>query len=121
MSKVSDWLVYAENDLKTAKAALAEGITNTSCLHSHQVAEKSLKAVLLEKERTVPKVHDLLFLLEKAAKHVEGLSQFKEACRFLNQFYLPMRYPDALPGSLEDMLPTIKDCKKAISFGEEIF
>lgn len=50
MNRVVDWFLYAENDLKTAKAALAAGVNNTTCLHAHQVAEKCLKALLLDKE-----------------------------------------------------------------------
>lgn len=81
---VADWLIYAENDLKTAKAALQEDVTNNACFHAQQTVEKSLKAILLAEENEVPKVHDLLFLLERVQKHESGFSQFEEACRFLN-------------------------------------
>lgn len=51
---VADWLVYAENDLKTAKVACDESITNNACFHAHQTVEKCLKAILLAKEQEVP-------------------------------------------------------------------
>lgn len=121
MSKIGDWLLYAENDLKTAKVALAAEVTNTACFHTHQVAEKCLKALLLEKEQEIPKTHDLLFLLERTARYYPELSYLKGALQFLNQFYIPMRYPDALPGSAAEGMPTSEEAKKAIDYAEEIF
>lgn len=120
MNKVADWLLYAENDLKTAKAALDEGVTNTACFHAQQTVEKCLKVILLDKEQDVPRTHDLLFLLEKAQSYFPDLSKFSENAQFLNQFYIPMRYPDALPGSAAEGLPTEQDCKKAIELAEEV-
>lgn len=120
MSKVADWLLYAENDLKTAKAALNEGITNTACFHAQQTVEKCLKALLLDKEQNVPRTHDLLFLLEKVQSYLPDLSQFKQNAQFLSQFYIPMRYPDALPGSAAEGLPSKEDSQKAIELAEEV-
>lgn len=115
----ADWLLYAEGDLKTAKAALEAGVTNNACFHSHQTAEKCLKAVLLGKEQEIPKVHDLLFLLERARTHEPELAQFTEGLRFLNQFYIITRYPDALPTSASG-LPTKEDGQRAIEYAESI-
>lgn len=120
MSEVADWLLYAENDLKTAKSAIVDDVTNNACLHAHQVAEKCLKAILLSKEKEVPKAHDLAFLSGKTAQYETEISKFKEAFEFLNQFYIPMRYLDALPGSAAEGLPTKQESEKAISFAEEI-
>lgn len=120
MSKVSDWLTFAENDLKTARAALGEDVTNNACFNAQQTVEKSLKAVLLANEQEIPKVHDLLFLLERARKHIPDLSKFEEGIRFLNQFYVPMRYPDALPGGAAEGLPSKEESQKAIDYAQEI-
>ena len=116
----ADWLLYAEGDLKTAKAALEAGVTNNACFHSHQTAEKCLKAVLLGNEQEIPKVHDLLFLIKKAQVYEPGLAQFTEGCRFLNQFYITTRYPDALPGNAAASLPTEEDARQAIEHAEAI-
>lgn len=120
MNNSTDWLLFAENDLKTAKAAFGEGITNNACFHAHQTVEKCLKAIVLAKEQEVPKNHDLLFLFEKAIVHHSGLTKFKEHCQFHNQFYIATRYPDALPGSGAESLPTNEDSKKAIIYAQEI-
>lgn len=120
MSSIADWLLYAEDDLKTAKAALSQNIVTTACLHSHQTVEKSLKAVLFAKEGKVPKTHDLQYLLERASTYIPDLSKFKEPSQFLNRFHLPMRYPDALPAGTPENLPTPEDTHKAIEQAESI-
>ena len=38
----------------------------------------------------------------------------------LNQFYIPTRYPDALPGSLPEGLPNKEDTEKALQYASEI-
>lgn len=116
-----DWLLHSENDLKTAKAVIKEGITNNACFHAHQTVEKCLKAVILLNENEIPKVHDLPFLVGKARKYEPEVSQFEQACRFLNQFYISTRYPDAFPGSVAEGFPSKQDAQKAIEFAEEIF
>lgn len=121
MSRIADWFLYAVNDLKTAKAALAAEVNNTTCFHAHQVAEKCLKALLLDKEQEIPKTHDLLFLFERTIQYYLNLSHLKGALQFLNQFYIPMRYPDALPGGVAEGMPTNEEAKKAIDYAEEIF
>lgn len=120
MNNSTDWLLFAENDLKTAKAAFGEGITNNACFHAHQTVEKCLKAIVLVKEQEVPKTHDLLFLLEKATVHHSQLTKFSQHCQFLNQFYISTRYPDALPVSGAESLPTSEDSRQAIAYAEEV-
>ncbi|MBI5356440.1 HEPN domain-containing protein [Candidatus Collierbacteria bacterium] len=49
-----------------------------------------------------------------------GLKAFSDQIVFLNQFYIPTRYPDALPGSLPEGLPSIEVAEKAIVHATEI-
>ncbi|MFZ5911941.1 MAG: HEPN domain-containing protein [Chloroflexota bacterium] len=44
-----EWVTYAEEDLVMAKSALKrrKPLTNASCYHSQQCAEKYLKAMLI--------------------------------------------------------------------------
>jgi HEPN domain-containing protein len=56
-----DWVVKAEEDFILARVSarkkppLAYGI----CFHAQQCAEKYLKAILVAKQQTFPKTHDL--------------------------------------------------------------
>lgn len=59
---VGEWVVKAENDLKTAAFTLklqADCPTDTVCLHAQQCVEKYLKALLIWKGTPFPKTHDL--------------------------------------------------------------
>lgn len=37
-----------------------------------------------------------------------------------NRFYIPTRYPDALPGSLEDGLPEKEDAQEAFDLAKRV-
>jgi HEPN domain-containing protein len=46
--------------------------------------------------------------------------QYKEKLEFLDKFYVPTRYPDALPGSLPEGLPNKEDAEKAVESAKEV-
>lgn len=115
MASPKDWLIFAQNDLKTAEAALKDGIAGNACFLSHQAAEKSLKAVILSRKLKIPKTHDLLFLLK-----LSGLPENREAYEFLNDFYIPTRYPDISENPVEN-LPSADTAKQAIEHATKIF
>jgi len=56
-----EWLRYAKSDLNTAKHMFNDvnpKETEISCYHTHQCAEKSLKAYLIAKETEPPFIHE---------------------------------------------------------------
>lgn len=116
---IKEWLFFATSDLKSAVASFEANIHHNACFHCHQAAEKTLKALYIRQSQIIPKVHDLLYLLNKS-KNKEKLLGLKKKLNFLNQFYIPTRYPDALPGSLPESLPDKKDAQKAIKYAKEI-
>lgn len=118
--QIKRWLDFAAEDLKAAEISLAENLPNIVCFHSQQAVEKSLKALYLSCFATTPKTHDLEVIFTKLREKVAGLSGFEEKIRYLNKFYVPTRYPDALPGSLPEGLPDVKDAQEALSLAKEI-
>jgi HEPN domain-containing protein len=63
---VREWILKAENDLKTAVHTLALGDecpTDTVCFHAQQCVEKYVKALLVSERIDFPKTHDLERLL----------------------------------------------------------
>jgi HEPN domain-containing protein len=95
-----------------AELALVEGIHNQVCFHAQQCAEKAIKAWLEQQEHVIPRTHrmaDLLALLPPAL--LEGMA---DGLRLLDRFYIPTRYPDALPGEGLDGLPTQDDAQEAL-------
>jgi len=59
---IREWILKAENDLKTAVHTLKLGDecpTDTVCFHAQQCVEKYLKAFLVSEGIDFPKTHDL--------------------------------------------------------------
>ena len=94
------WLLQAENDLAFGRLALREGFFAQACFISHQVAEKSLKALAYYRgDRTVIG-HSLLELASSLEPTYPQLSKYHELAGILDQYYVPTRSPNALPGAV---------------------
>jgi len=112
------WIKFAVEDLKIAELAMNEKIFNQVCFHSQQCVEKLLKGCLLAMGKMYPKTHKLADLM-----HALGESFFRDISEnivALDRFYIPTRYPDALPGSLPDGIPSDGDAKEAIEVAREV-
>ena len=94
------WLRQAESDLAFAELGAREGFPAQACFTSQQAAEKALKAVhYLAGARFVPG-HSLVELLEGAETHATSLVALRDSARQLDQYYIPTRYPNGLPGGV---------------------
>ena len=113
MNEAGDrWLEFARQDLQMAELALGEGIYNQVCFHSHQCVEKCLKAALANQGRMPPRTHSIVDLL--GLLPTDYLEELREDLEQIDIYYIPTRYPDALPGSLPDGLPGREDAEEAI-------
>jgi len=90
--QVKQWLLFAEEDLRVARVILKESIYNQVCFHTQQAAEKSLKALIEEKEK-VPKEHRLAKLFRICKELGYEIIEFQEKLEFLDKFYTSTRYP----------------------------
>ena len=109
------WIEFARLDLRAAEVMLEAGLTAQACFHAHQSAEKALKA-LIQKEsgRPAPRIHGLQELL----KHLPPCQRDRMAQAVLmemDDYYIPTRYPDAIPGSLSEGLPSHAQAEEAVS------
>ena len=112
------WLAFADEDLQVAELTFRSSLWNQVCFHSHQCAEKSLKALIAERGGNPPKTHrltDLLTLLE-----VPALDELAHELRSLEGFYIPTRYPDALPGTLPEALPGEQEAQEALTAARRV-
>ena len=107
------WLVFAQQDLRMAELALSEGIYNQTCFHAQQCAEKAIKGCLEQLGIAPPRSHLMADLLSRLP--IDLLNALENALLALDRFYIPTRYPDALPGTLADGLPGVRDAQEAIS------
>ena len=115
---VEHWLEFASEDLKMAELAQKEKIYNQVCFHSQQCVEKAIKASILHQGRVYPRSHKLADLL--AELHDEKFGSLKDEIILLDRFYIPARYPDALPGILPEGLPGEPDAEEALKTAQKV-
>jgi HEPN domain-containing protein len=116
----TDWLFFAKSDLDGAQSLADDGIYHIACFHCQQAVEKALKAYILSTGKVPPKVHTLQELAERTAETLKEIEKFRPKLIILDTFYIPTRYPDALPGSLPDGLPTQQDAHEALFIAKEL-
>ena len=113
------WLAFADEDLQVAELTFRSSLWNQVCFHSHQCAEKSRKkAFMAERGGSPPRTHrltDLLTLLE-----IPALDELAHELRSLEGFYIPTRYPDALPGTLPEALPGEQEAQEALTAARRV-
>ena len=112
------WLDFAREDLQMAKLAMRNSLFNQVCFHAQQAAEKTLKYLIVSAGVLPPKTHkfgDLLGLLPVAVP-----DDLYRKLLLLDRFYIPTRYPDAVPGSLVSGMPDQADAEEAFSSSKDL-
>ena len=74
------WFLQAEDDLKMAKLAFANGFYSQTCYHASQSAEKALKSIIIDLGELPPKTHALNRLkgmLSQLGLHTSDLEDLK--------------------------------------------
>jgi len=112
------WLEFARYDWKTAEWEFKGKIYTSSCYACQQTAEKALKALLLAKGETVPKVHSLDRLISELKKIKVDVSEIEEEARSLDKYYISCRYPGQYGGP--EGLYNIDDAKNSLIFATKI-
>ncbi len=113
------WIDFAYEDLRMAELALKEKIYNQVCYHSQQGVEKALKGFIEFKGGIHPQTHKLADILPLIFEN--PFADIKDEILLLDRFYIPTRYPDALPGGLSEGLPNEKDGEEAIKVARMVF
>lgn len=94
------WYRTAEDDLRFARLALETEFFHKACFHAQQAGEMAIKAVAYGLGERVVLGHSIAELVQKYADRVPGLGRLSEDASLLDQFYIPTRYPNGLPGGL---------------------
>lgn len=90
------WKHRAMQDLRTIENNLKddpEFLASVNCYLAQQAVEKLFKAYLLVEQQTLPKTHDLLFLLKKCSEFKEGFLKLQSSVELLNIYAIEARYP----------------------------
>ncbi len=111
---IKTWISKAGSDLRHAKASFKIKDYDWAALAAQQAAEKALKALCLQNDLGLIKIHDLATL----ARKVNAPKSIIEKCGLLNPFYTASRYPDAL--EFLDEAQNMEAAKDAISASGEI-
>lgn len=100
---VQEWISKAEGDYLTATREADAGPPNYDavCFHAQQCIEKLLKALLITKETTPPRAHDLTVLDSLLSSVCPEWSWPIEQLRLLSSAAVMFRYPGESAGPEE--------------------
>lgn len=111
---IKEWIGKAEGDLATATREFSVGDNpnfDAVCFHAQQCAEKYLKALLIDKGVTPPKIHDLVELSRRLAAVCPQWHWPVEELRLLSRSAVLARYPGESAG-FEEAKAAFDICKR---------
>lgn len=94
------WLRQAEHDLEFGRLALREGYFGQACFIAQQAAEKAVKAIHYYRGERVVLGHSVVQLAVGLQAELPAVRELREAAGRLDQYYVPTRYPNGLPGGV---------------------
>jgi len=114
------WLLQAEQDLDDAEFNLSGKRYNVACFLAQQSAEKALKAYLFSKGAEEVWGHSVAELCKDAQTFDSEFIQLETKAAPLDKYYIPTRYPNALPGGIPSKAFDENDAKNAICLAKEV-
>jgi len=104
------WLTHAQDEYQDAEDLRERGRFYLALFHFQQAAEKALKAFLYAHtdDRQVFFTRSVLELIQAAVTLDSTLADLEKASR-LDQYYIPTRYPNGLPGGVPSRFYTDPD------------
>jgi HEPN domain-containing protein len=114
------WLSQGEQDLNDAEFNLSGKRYNVACFLAQQSAEKALKAYLFSKGAEEVWGHSVAELCKDAQTFYPEFRQLETIAAPLDKYYIPTRYPNALPGGIPSKAFDENDAKSAIRLAKEV-
>lgn len=114
LSAARQWLDKAKRDLAAADRLMAGDapLLDVGVYHCQQAVEKALKAFLTYYETPFEKTHNLVALLDLAAKIDADLVRWLDAAKTLTPYATEFRYPGApLTPEQEEASKALDDAK----------
>ena len=114
------WLTQAEDEHNDAVLLMDNGRYYLSLYLCQQSAEKALKAFLFLRVEEPIFTHSIAVLLKMAGEIDPDFKALKGTKR-LDDYYIPTRYPNGLPGEIPSRyFDDMDEVKQAISWSEKI-
>lgn len=110
------WLKQAESDLAYAELGLREGFYAQVCFQCQQVCEKAIKALRYGRGERAVLGHALIEL----AASLPVMARFRDSLAVLDQYYVPTRYPNGLPGGIPSDVYTGDQAAAAVDTARQV-
>jgi len=118
--QVEAWIDFAEKDILTVSEIIEnQNLTNIVAFHCQQAIEKYFKAFILENEKPLMKIHNLLALYG-IIKEIIDFQLDEDLLSIVNDIYLESRYPGEIGLFENGSIPTIEQANKFFVFAKEI-
>ena len=114
--EASRWLRQADDDLAYAELGLREGFYAQVCFQCQQICEKAIKALRYGQGERVVYGHAVVEL----AAPLAIMAGFRESLAILDQYYIPTRYPNGLPGGVPSEVYTRGQAAAAVKVAQRI-
>ena len=118
--QVEAWINYAEKDILTISEIIKNPVlANIVTFHCQQAIEKYFKAFIIDNNKPLLKIHNLLTLYG-TIKEIIDLNLSEDMLSTINDIYLESRYPGEI-GLLDNgSMPTIEQANQFFEFAKEI-
>ena len=115
------WLRQAFDDWEAADILYARGKYAQACFMSQQAAEKAVKAVWYAMG-VIPWGHSVLRLVREVPEETVAarLNECESRAAFLDQFYIPTRYPNGLPDLTPSAVYRDEDARRGVDEAERL-
>ena len=114
MTEAARWLEQARRDLDDAEFAASGSRWNLACFLAQQAAEKALKAYLYACGAEAVWGHSVAELCRDASVNDPAFAALGAEAAALDQYYIPTRYPNGLPGGIPADAYTRSDGERAL-------
>ena len=115
------WLKQAIHDFKVAQKHSADLFSSDACFMAEQTAQKALKAFLYFSGERFIHFHSVTKLVSICTQKESSFLKWVDQAKLLDKYYIPTRYPDALP---EPAVPyeefTQNEAKEAVESARQI-
>jgi len=119
VKRTADWMEQAKGEFKAAKDLYNTKNYAWCCFACQQAAEKALKSIL-EHLGSPTSGHNLLMLVNEISAYITVPQNVVDACRILNRYYIPTRYPNAFPSGAPIHMFDEKDAMEALELVERV-
>lgn len=120
LAEARRWIHQARADVGDARVLAEHGSAATACFLAQQAAEKALTGMLYASGSDMVLGHSVAALCEAVAERFPASAPDCRRWASLDQYYIPTRYPDALPGGIPADVYTPAQAGEAIATATEV-